>query len=84
MADSTDKTINITPRFVYTEPVEILARFIDELSSVQNNDDAWRDVMTGGTGVGIYAAREAMRELLVQDIELQIANKTFPLPRRPR
>lgn len=79
--------VDITPQFVYSEPVDIVRRFIEDLTKVSSGRDsvtveALCDVLDGIKGVGLFAAREAMREVLTQDIELQIANKTFPLPKR--
>lgn len=84
------RVVDITPNFVYTEPVELVARFIDQLARAwampEGNirTETILDVVNGHSnpGIGVMGARERMREILTQDIELQIANKTFPLPKR--
>lgn len=91
---SEPKVLDLTPTFVYTEPVEIVAEFINDLSrawALPEADERYLAIIevVDGTrantkGIGVMGARERMREILTQDIELQIANKTFPLPKRVR
>jgi len=75
-----ERTIDVTPTFNYQRHVEILKRFTEKLlwhSAIRTWPTPW--VMADFIAEAMPYVKQAISELLADDVLLQIKSDTFPL-----
>lgn len=74
----TTKTVDVTPIFNYTRPVEIVKRFIEQLTLLSGDEHLGSEAIAY-VRTNVDHVRSAVSEVMADDIKQQIADKVFPI-----
>lgn len=80
-AEPTVKTYDVTPIFNYTRPVEVVKRFIEQLTAQNGGQPhpVYGNDIDGYIDANLSHVRAAVSEIMADDVKQQIADKTFPI-----